>query len=68
MPSLWIVAGPNGAGKTTMVAAGVVRQIAGTNLINLISLNADQRTSEILAANPDTPDANLRAAIEIDAE
>ena len=59
MPWFWIVAGPNGAGKTTLVTAGVVARAAG---VDLISLNADARTAEILAAEPDAPDANLRAA------
>ena len=65
MPWFWIIAGPNGAGKTTLVSAGVVRKAAG---IELTSLNADVRTAAILANAPDTPDANLRAAIEIDAK
>jgi predicted ABC-type ATPase len=65
MPWFWIIAGPNGAGKTTLVSAGVVRKIAG---IELTSLNADVRTAAILANAPDTPDAILRAAIEIDAK
>lgn len=64
MPWFWIVAGPNGAGKTTLVSAGVVARAAG---VDLISLNADARTAEILAAEPDAPDANLRAAIDTDA-
>jgi predicted ABC-type ATPase len=65
LPWFWIIAGPNGAGKTTLVSAGVVSRAAGRPLI---SLNADVRTAEILAAAPDTPDANLRAAIETDAQ
>ncbi len=65
MPWFWIVAGPNGAGKTTLVSAGVVARAAG---VDLISLNADARTAEILAAEPDAPDANLRAAIDTDAK
>ena len=64
MPWFWIVAGPNGAGKTTLVSAGVVASAAG---VDLISLNADARTAEILAADPDARDANLRAAIDTDA-
>src|SRR5580704_9918828 len=65
MPQFWIVAGPNGAGKSTVVERGVIRDVAG---IELQSLNADQRTGEILKADPDAADANLRAAIEIDAQ
>jgi predicted ABC-type ATPase len=65
MPQFWIVAGPNGAGKSTVVERGVIRDVAG---IELQSLNADQRTREILKADPDAADANLRAAIEIDAQ
>jgi len=34
----------------------------------LITLNADVRTRELLAADPSIPDANLNAAIEIDAQ
>ena len=65
VPWFWIVAGPNGAGKSTLIEAGVVRRVTGTSLI---TLNADVRTKQILNAAPETPDANLRAAIEIDAE
>ena len=65
MPWLWIVAGPNGAGKTTLVEKGVVQAIAGHELA---TLNADVRTRELLAADPLLTDANLRAAIEIDAQ
>lgn len=57
------MAGPNGAGKTTLVEKGIVQAIAGHDLV---TLNADVRTRELLAADPLTPDANLRAAIEID--
>jgi predicted ABC-type ATPase len=65
MPWFWIVAGPNGSGKSTFVDAGVAQRQAG---VKLRLLNADIRTAEILAAEQDAPDANLRAAIEIDAE
>ena len=64
MPWFWLVAGPNGAGKTTLVSAGVVRRASG---LDLLSLNADERTAAILARDPDAPDANLQAAIETDA-
>jgi predicted ABC-type ATPase len=65
MPWFWIVAGPNGAGKTTLVEKGMVQAIAGHELV---TLNADVRTRELLAADPLIPDANLRAAIEIDGQ
>lgn len=48
-----------------MVEAGVVRHVLGTDLI---SLNADVRTKQILSDDPRTSDANLRAAVEIDAQ
>ena len=63
MPWFWIVAGPNGAGKTTLVEKGLVQALVGHELV---TLNADVRTRELLAADPLIPDANLRAAIEID--
>jgi predicted ABC-type ATPase len=63
MPWFWIVAGPNGAGKTTLVETGLVQAIIGHQLM---ALNADVRTRELLNADPLMPDANLRAAIEID--
>jgi predicted ABC-type ATPase len=59
------VAGPNGAGKTTLVERGIIQAITGHDLV---TLNADVRTRELLAADPQLPDANLRAAIAIDAE
>jgi predicted ABC-type ATPase len=65
MPWFWIVAGPNGAGKTTLVEKGVVQAIAGHDPV---TLNADVRTRELLAADPFIHDANLRAAIEIDGQ
>lgn len=65
MPWFWIVAGPNGAGKTTLVEKGMVQAIAGHELV---TLNADVRTRELLAADPLIPDANRRAAIEIDSQ
>lgn len=65
MPWFWIVAGPNGAGKTTLVEKGIVQAITGHELV---ALNADVRTRELLAADPLISDANLRAAIEIDAQ
>jgi len=65
MPWFWIVAGPNGAGKTTLVEKGILQAIAGHELV---TLNADVRTRELLAVDPLMPDANLRAAIEIDGE
>jgi predicted ABC-type ATPase len=63
MPWFWIAAGPNGAGKSTLVEKGIIQAITGGELV---TLNADVRTRELLAADPLTPDANLRAAIEID--
>jgi predicted ABC-type ATPase len=65
MPRFWIIAGPNGAGKSTLVEHGAVRAAVGRDLL---SLNADVRTKQILDADPGTADANLRAAIEIDAQ
>jgi predicted ABC-type ATPase len=65
LPWFWIVAGPNGAGKTTLVEKGIIQAITGHDLV---TLNADVRTRELLAADPQLPDANLRAAIAIDAE
>jgi predicted ABC-type ATPase len=65
MPWLWIVAGPNGSGKSTLVEAGVLRAVCQ---VELRVLNADVRTARIRQDNPDEPQANLRAAIEIDAE
>ncbi len=62
---MWIVAGPNGAGKSTFTNFGIVEKAAGSELIRL---NADERTKEIVAQNPDTPAPNLRAAEETDAE
>jgi predicted ABC-type ATPase len=59
-----MIAGPNGAGKSTLVERGVVRAAIG---FELTSLNADVRTRQILIADPEAVDANLRAAIEIDA-
>jgi predicted ABC-type ATPase len=64
VPWFWIIAGPNGAGKSTLTEAGVVRAAAD---VELISLNADVRTRQILEADARAVDANLRAAIEIDA-
>lgn len=64
MPSFWLIAGPNGAGKSTLVEGGVVSATAG---LHLTSLNADVRTQQLLQADPEAADANLRAAIEIDA-
>jgi len=63
LPWFWIVAGPNGAGKTTLVEKGIIQAIAGHDLV---TLNADVRTRELLAADPLMPDANLQAAIETD--
>jgi predicted ABC-type ATPase len=63
LPWFWIVAGPNGAGKTTLVEKGIIQAIVGHDLV---TLNADVRTRELLAADPLMPDANLQAAIEID--
>jgi predicted ABC-type ATPase len=65
VPWFWIVAGPNGAGKTTLVEKGLLQAIVGHGLM---ALNADVRTRELLAADPLLPDANLRAAMEIDAQ
>jgi predicted ABC-type ATPase len=65
MSWFWIVAGPNGAGKTTTVAHPDVLALLDPTLIRL---NADERTKQILAADPTEPNANLRAAQQIDAE
>jgi predicted ABC-type ATPase len=65
MSWFWIVAGPGGAGKTALVERGLVQAIAGHELV---TLNADVRTRELLATDPLIPDANLRAAIEIDSQ
>ncbi|HLJ06271.1 MAG TPA: zeta toxin family protein [Acetobacteraceae bacterium] len=65
MPWFWIVAGPNGAGKSTLVDAGVAGDALGTDLV---SLNADVRTKQILDSHPSTSDANLQAAIDIDTQ
>jgi predicted ABC-type ATPase len=65
LPWFWIVAGPNGAGKTTLVEKGIIQAITGHDLV---TLNADVRTRELLAAEPLLRDANLRAAIEIDGQ
>jgi predicted ABC-type ATPase len=42
---LWIIAGPNGAGKTTFVKREPIRSL----LRHLRTLNADDRTEELLA-------------------
>lgn len=63
MPRFWIVAGPNGSGKSTLVESGIVGPLLGANLV---LLNADVLTREILDADPAVKDANLRAAVEID--
>jgi predicted ABC-type ATPase len=65
MPWFWIVAGPNGAGKSTLTEAGVVWDALD---MELVSLNADVRTRQILDLDPTAADANLRAAIDIDAQ
>jgi len=65
MPRFWIVAGPNGSGKSTLVDSGAVDSLLGAGLA---LLNADVRTRELLDADPTIPNANLRAAIEIDAQ
>jgi predicted ABC-type ATPase len=64
VPWMWIIAGPNGAGKSTLTRYGVIRQTSG---LNLVELNADVRASQILASQPDAPDAALRAARDTDA-
>jgi predicted ABC-type ATPase len=64
MPRFWIVAGPNGSGKSTLVDSGAVNHLLGADLVYL---NADVRTRQILDADPGTSNANLTAAIEIDA-
>lgn len=65
MPWFWIVAGPNGAGKSTLTEAAVVRAALG---MELVSLNADVRTRQLLDADPAMSGAALRAAVEIDAQ
>lgn len=64
MAWFWIVAGPNSAGKTTLVECGVIQIAAG---LKLVTLNADVRTRKLLVTDPRAADANLCAAIEIDA-
>lgn len=63
---MWIIAGPNGAGKSTFVQSLVQE----TSFNKLIRLNADERTKELRAEHPRTPEPtlNLRAARDIDAE
>jgi len=64
VPRFWIVAGPNGSGKSTLVDSGAVNHLLGTDLVYL---NADVRTRQILDADPEASNAKLTAAIEIDA-
>lgn len=63
---MWIVGGPNGAGKTSF------RREFLDNLgqKDLVNLNADDRTQELLPRFPDKtlPEINLMAAQQIDAE
>lgn len=65
-PWIWIVAGPNGAGKTTFTREFLNNLGQGV----LLSLNADDRTRELLPRYPDAslPEVNLMAARQIDAE
>lgn len=64
---MWLIAGPNGSGKSTIVDDGFIEKVSGQAVA---TLNADERTRQILTAIPSlAPEAaNLRAAREIDAE
>ena len=63
---MWIVAGPNGAGKSTFAS----RLLEHLGHRDLLKLNADERTLELLRHEPDTARAtlNLRAAQYTDRE
>ena len=63
---MWIVGGPNGAGKTSFRREFLDN--LGQN--DLVNLNADDRTQELLPRFPDRtlPEVNLMAARQIDAE
>jgi len=65
-PWMWIVAGPNGAGKTTLTREFLKK----LDHPELLSLNADERTQQLLPRFPGTPleEINLMAAQQIDAE
>lgn len=65
-PWMWIVGGPNGAGKTTFTRE-FLRCLGHPDLL---SLNADDRTQQLLRHSPGIPldEVNLQAAREIDAE
>lgn len=66
---LWIVAGPNGAGKSTHTAKLVAAAQAANPDVEIIKLNADERTAELKQLFPDRPqrELNLQAAQETDA-
>ncbi len=61
---MWLIAGPNGAGKSSFA----VNFIADLNHINLIKLNADERTVQLREQFPfvSQDELNLKAAKEID--
>jgi predicted ABC-type ATPase len=67
---LWIVAGPNGAGKSTHTERLIAKaQTASATPLDIIKLNADERTAELKKQFPDRPqnELNLQAARETDA-
>ena len=67
---LWIVAGPNGAGKSTHTERLIAKaQTASATPLEIIKLNADERTAELKKQFPDRPqnELNLQAARETDA-
>lgn len=61
---MWLIAGPNGAGKSSFVETF----IAELDHIDLIKLNADERTVQLREQFPVVPqdELNLKAAKEID--
>lgn len=63
---MWLIAGPNGAGKSSFAE----NFIAELEHINLIKLNADERTVQLREQFPvaSQEDLNLKAAKEIDQE
>ena len=63
---MWIIAGPNGAGKSTFTN----QFLADLGHVDLVKLNADERTLMLRSRSPRSPqnELNLKAAIEIDAE
>ncbi|MDD3371082.1 MAG: zeta toxin family protein [Alphaproteobacteria bacterium] len=63
---MWIIAGPNGAGKTTFTE----EFISQLRLVDLVALNADDRTRKLRPEHPDMKldEVNKMAADQIDAE